>query len=77
MRTPEEAVYNKPQLQIQVIKNSIFSIKQKSKVVIRPQDKGTRFAANSPLCGDCEKFFEKLCGRGFGVVFRIVMGFAG
>jgi hypothetical protein len=29
--------------------------------MIRPQDKGTRFAGNSPFGAVREKFFEKLC----------------
>ena len=62
-REPEEALYSELQLQVQVAKHAILSIKQQSKVRTRPQDKGTRFAGNSPYGGVSEKFFEKLYRR--------------
>ena len=52
----------------------MFRVNYQSKVVIRPEGKGARFAANSPKNGSCEKFLKKFFGRGSPGELRLETG---
>jgi hypothetical protein len=47
------------------------------RLVTLPEDKGTRFAADSPENALHEKIFEKFCGGSSGGEFRLKIGCTG